>query len=171
MDKTFNKILKEFVELGSSSLSYEPELKARFHHLGKLVAARVATELGLPKGSYDIRSNPAGMAVSGEITLHGERIYIQFSQSSLNSDLDILYRSCDGRKDYTGGSNNFLTYSELANFDEAIEALARPMTTIYEVATLSDQPQECPECGKRMVLRRNSLQSCPSCGRWYKVIA
>lgn len=122
MDNTFQKILKEFVDLGSSSLAYQAAPKDRFHRLGLLVAASVAVGLGLPEGSYDIRSNKAGIAVSGEVTLHGENIYIQFGQSACGSGMDILYRSCKGRKDYTGGRNNYLTYKALAEFDQAVKS-------------------------------------------------
>ena len=122
MDKTFQKILKEFVDLGHTCLSYASEPKARFHRLGKLVAARVAVELGLPEGSYDIRSNKGGIAVCGEVTLHAENLYIQFSQSACGSGMDILYRFCKDRKDYTGGRNNYLTYETLAKFDKAVQS-------------------------------------------------
>ena len=45
---------------------------------------------------------PAGTAVSGEITLHGDHLYVQVSQSALGSHSGILFRTCKGRKDYVG---------------------------------------------------------------------
>jgi hypothetical protein len=63
--------------------------------------------LGFPTGSYDLRSNPAGIAVSGEITLHAEQLYVQVSQPCMGCDTGILFRRCSGRKDYVGGHNNF----------------------------------------------------------------
>ena len=48
-----------------------------------------------------------GTAVSGEITLHGDHLYVQVSQSALGSHSGILFRTCKGRKDYVGGPNNF----------------------------------------------------------------
>jgi hypothetical protein len=47
------------------------------------------------------------IAVSGEITLHHDRVYIQVCQPATGHDSGILIRSCKGRKDYTGGRNHF----------------------------------------------------------------
>ena len=88
-------------------------LKARFHQLGRKILRKLATDLNLPKGSFDIRSNMAGPAVSGEITLHSDHIYVQISCDSLTIIPDVLYRSCQGRTDYCGGSNNFCRVSDL----------------------------------------------------------
>jgi hypothetical protein len=57
--------------------------------------------------SFDLRSNQGGVAVSGEVTLHADRLYVQASQPTTGSDTGILFRSCDGRRDYVGGVNNF----------------------------------------------------------------
>ena len=54
-----------------------------------------------------------GVAVSGEITLHHERVYIQVSQPSTGHDSGILIRRCKGRKDYTGERNHFASLSLL----------------------------------------------------------
>jgi len=95
--------------------------KGEFRRLGRRILTAIAHGLGLPDGSYDVRWNPAGPAVSGEVTLHGERIYIQFSDSSLG----ILYRSCQGRTDYRGGPNQWLAYHALTDFDYAVGQLLR----------------------------------------------
>jgi hypothetical protein len=91
--------------------------KMKFHRLGKQVLKAIAEEMGLQSGSYDIRSNLGGVAVSGEITLHGESIYIQFSLGG--SDLEVLYRSCNGRKDYTGGANHWMRWDDLCDLPQA----------------------------------------------------
>lgn len=87
--------------------------KLKFHRTAKARLKEVAKHLGLPAGSFDIRTNMAGPAVCGETTLHGERIYVQVSQSCMGRGSDILYRTCDGRKDYTGGRNNFMALAML----------------------------------------------------------
>jgi hypothetical protein len=68
---------------------------------------QLAAALGLSPDTYDLRSNLAGTAVAGEITLHADRIYVQVSQSFTGYDSSILFRTCDGREDYVGGANNF----------------------------------------------------------------
>lgn len=89
------------------SVAYDAEAKRLFHSRARSQLRRVATALGLEPGSYDLRSSQAGIAVSGEITLHGDHLYVQVSQSALGSHSGILFRTCKGRKDYVGGPNNF----------------------------------------------------------------
>src|SRR3546814_14054234 len=63
--------------------------------------------LDFAPASFDLRSNQGGIAVSGEITLHHEHVYVQVCQPATGADSGILIRSCKGRRDYTGGPNNF----------------------------------------------------------------
>jgi hypothetical protein len=111
------KKLGRFVVLACSALEYNQPAKDEFHALGRLVAKAVAKELGLPKGSYDIRSNMGGIAVSGEVTLHAEKIYIQFGKTVLGHK--FMFRSCNGRKDYHGGVNHWLPWTALLNLETA----------------------------------------------------
>ena len=59
----------------SKSCFYNEQHKRRFHTIARSRLKNLAAELGLKPGSYDLRSNRAGIAVSGEITLHHDRIY------------------------------------------------------------------------------------------------
>src|SRR5260370_25631240 len=45
------------------------------------------------------------IAVSGEITLHHDDVYIQVCQPASGAASGILIRTCQGRRDYTGGRN------------------------------------------------------------------
>ena len=90
------------------SCSYDEQHKKRFHTTARSRLKKLTAELGLPSDSYDLRSNKAGIAVSGEITLHHDRAYIQVGQFGLSSGHGILIRTCKGRKDYTGGPNHFV---------------------------------------------------------------
>ena len=91
----------------SRNVAYNNREKEGFHSTGRARLRKLAGELGFAKGSYDLRSNKGGIAVSGEVTLHHDRVYVQISQSVMGSDKGILIRTCQGRKDYTGGPNNF----------------------------------------------------------------
>ena len=104
----------------STDLSYNEEGKAQFHRLGKKVLKEVAAKMGLTPGSFDIRSNMGGIAVSGEVTLHGEHIYIQLSQGSFYKM--FMYRHCNGRQDYSGGRNRWMNFLELIDMDKAVIA-------------------------------------------------
>lgn len=89
--------------------------KDALHRAGKKFLRELASEIGLAKGEFDIRSNTGGIAVSGEITLHGESVYIQIGESCMHRGSTIMYRTCEGRKDYCGGQNHFARMSDLAN--------------------------------------------------------
>jgi len=88
-------------------VAYDDAAKRAFHSKARRQLKLLAEALGLPSGSYDLRSNQGGIAVSGEITLHADRLYVQASQSAMGHDTGILFRTCRGRKDYYGGPNNF----------------------------------------------------------------
>lgn len=93
--------------------AYDAAHKKTFHATARARLRRLAVELALPAGSYDLRSNQGGIAVSGEITLHHEGVYIQVSQSAMGSGMGVLIRTCRGRRDYTGGINNFAALTML----------------------------------------------------------
>lgn len=111
------------------SCSYDEQQKRRFHTTAHSRLKKLATELGLAPGSFDIRSNKAGMAVSGEVTLHHDRAYIQVGQFRLSSGHGILIRTCNGRKDYSGGPNHFVALPMLDDIP-ALAAAVRAITGI-----------------------------------------
>ena len=88
--------------------------KDTLHSAGKSFLRTLADDLGLTKGSYDVRSSLGGVAVAGEVTLHGESIYVQLSDTfSGHAGVRILYRSCNGRKDCCGHRNHYITMARL----------------------------------------------------------
>jgi len=91
--------------------SYNAENKERWRKLSRKLLKRVVEILGLPKGSYDLRYNAAGIACSGDATLHHDRVYVQFNADAICNW--ILVRTCEGRKDYTGGWNRSYTFESL----------------------------------------------------------
>jgi len=88
-------------------VSYDPEAKRLFHRHAQRQLKALAAALGLWDHQYDLRCHEAGPAVSGESILHTDWLYVQVSQSSMGPDAGILFRSCEGRRDYIGGVNNF----------------------------------------------------------------
>jgi len=89
------------------SASYDPDRKRLFHSRARRQLRQLATALGLAPGAYDLRSNQGGIAVSGEETLHADRLYVQARQPATGHDNGILFLTCEGRKDYVGGRNHF----------------------------------------------------------------
>lgn len=101
--------LKAWTRVGG----YDYFSKMAFHREAKRALKALAEALGLLKGSFEVRSNLAGPACSGEVTLHGDTLYVQVQASCLGVGHEILYRAVTGRKDYVGGQNQFAPASAL----------------------------------------------------------
>ena len=100
------------------------ERKAAFHRAARRGLQDLADGLGLARGTYEIRSNKGGPAVSGEVTLHGENVYVQASQPFASRN-GLLVRTCDGRRDFTGGHNNLLPLRNLDDTSALVAAVRR----------------------------------------------
>ncbi len=97
--------------------AYNEPQKHLFHREARQRLKALARELCLPPGTYAIRSNKGGIAVSGEAILHADRLYVQVLQPATGWDSGILIRTCKGRTDYTGGPNNHLALTWLDNIE------------------------------------------------------
>ncbi len=109
--------------------AYAPAAKRRFHNTARARLRQLAVALRFAPGSFDLRSNLAGIAVSGEITLHHDAVYVQVSQSCMGVGMGVLVRTCRSRRDYTGGQNNWLP---LAALDD-IPALASRVRIVMRI--------------------------------------
>jgi hypothetical protein len=93
----------------------------------KSVLREAVKEMGLKSGEYDLRFNRGGSAVHGDATLHTDNLYIQLST---DTQLGVLVRSCQGRKDYSGGPNQWIGWekflSQRTPSDMAKRVLAMP---------------------------------------------
>jgi hypothetical protein len=116
------------------SCSYDDAQKRRFHATARSRIKQLAAELHLPPGTFEIRSNKGGIAVSGEVTLHHDRAYIQVGQFGLSSAHGILIRTCEGRRDYTGGANHFAALTLLDDIP-ALAAMVHAITGVGRTAS------------------------------------
>jgi hypothetical protein len=89
--------------------------KEEFLSLCRSYAKMIVKELGLTPEQYEIRTNRAGVAVSGDVHLHTDSLYVAFEQTCLGNDWGYMYRSCKGKKDYTGGYNRWMKWENLIN--------------------------------------------------------
>lgn len=87
-------------------VAYHQDRKSVFHRAAKQRLKALADHCSWAKATYDVRSIMGGIAVSGEVILHHDQVYICVSQE-LGRECGILFRSCNGRSDYAGGRNNF----------------------------------------------------------------
>lgn len=75
---------------------------------GTKTLRQLAKDLGLAKGTYDVRFCEGGHAVTGECILHSDSLYV-----CLTPRLDDagFARSVTSRKDYVGGMNHSIPVS------------------------------------------------------------
>ena len=106
-------------------VAYDAGAKRLFHRRARRQLIELARKLNLDPTDYDLRSNEGGIAVSGEVTLHADRLYVQVSQPATRADTGILFRSCEGRRDYTGGRNNFASLDLLHRPGELARLIRR----------------------------------------------
>ena len=99
---------------------YNDKAKTRVARVYKRQLRKVANAMGLTPDQYDLRFNPGGPAVWGEVTLHTDRVYIQ---ASAGCDLGVLVRTCNGRRDYTGGRNHWVSELALRNAEGFVRAV------------------------------------------------
>ena len=112
----------------------EPRLKVLAHLMASDVLRHLAEELlHLKTSEYAIRCNPAGVAVSGEVTLHtdpltpeGFSVYIQIGKSfGGGAAATVLWRTCNDRKDYSGHVNRWGTVTDLLGNEDTLHQFAR----------------------------------------------
>lgn len=98
--------------------SYNEGVKELYRKRGQKWIRQLAKALCLEKKDYDVRWEAGGIAVSGDITLHHEKFYIQINE------FGVYWRACRGRKDYTGGPNRwFYGFGGHQNFDWLCEEI------------------------------------------------
>jgi hypothetical protein len=153
--------------------------KADWLQAGARIARELAKALGLQPGSFDVRTNPAGQAVSGDVHLHGEWAYVSLSQTCLGPDFGFMWRLCRGRKDYAGHANQWAKWDELLKLpllaakmrasrrDGArglISAITRNASmTGNEPMKKRTKKETCPKCGQAFDPRKDQVVECPRC--------
>jgi len=99
----------------SSFVGYDEDAKSEFEKAAKAFMRELKKALGV---DADLRYNAGGVAVSGEVTLHGDNIYCQISAFD-EGTLGLLVRGCRGRKDYSGTQNRWVRLEMMEREAEA----------------------------------------------------
>jgi len=86
--------------------------KETFHKEGAKVLRQLAKELGCTE--FKVRSNKGGDGIIGEVVLHTPKLYIQLGPEYPQA---VMYRTCKGMKDYTGGVNNWCDIDALEDLE------------------------------------------------------
>lgn len=113
--------------LAYRGVRYDEAAKRVFHAEARSAMRRFAEALELDEGSYDIRSNKGGPAVSGEITLHGEEVWVRLSLGVFGPDNEVAFRQVRGRDDHCGDRNRWASINELLTPDRFATRLRREL--------------------------------------------
>ena len=103
------------VTLAYRGVAYDVEAKKAFHSESRKALVRLADALGYERRDFDIRSSQGGVAVSGEIILHSDELYVTVSCGGFSQNGEIMYRRCSSRRDYTGERNHYAGIRDLTN--------------------------------------------------------
>lgn len=103
--------------LARRGVGYDAEAKAAFHSEGRKAMKRLAASLDLARGDHEVRVCAGGIAVSGEIILHSDNIYIQLSLGCMGPGREVMFRRVSGRRDYTGGPNHWASLAEFLDHE------------------------------------------------------
>lgn len=117
------------------------QAKKTLHAEGQAFLRQLAKDLDLGKGEFVIRSNAGGIAVSGEVTLHANNLYVQLGESLTGKGVTALFRHCDSRQDYTGGQNHFMALGSM--LDGGYDRFVSSCRTVME-------PEERPAARRSM---------------------
>ncbi len=120
------------------SYCYDDQKKKAAHAKLRTQLRKVARALGVHIGPAMLRTNPGGIAVWGETTLHTDDLYIQADPSRE----EVLVRTCRGRADYTGGRNRYVSLAWLYKDPAEFAQLARQITRAERTAeTFGNMPE------------------------------
>lgn len=104
----------------------QPTFKVAFHEEWETRFRKVARDLGLKRQQYTVRSNKAGPAILGEVTLHSDSLYVQVGGSLSGQERKLMYRSCTSQSDYCGDTNHYMTTDTFEfDYDTALNTLKK----------------------------------------------
>jgi hypothetical protein len=108
-------------------VAHDAVAKRAFHTAAQRQLRRVAHALGLARSQYNLRLTT--VSISGEVTLHSDRLYVQVSQPAGRANAGILFRTCRGRKDFAEGEYHYASL-DLLNKPEQLARLIRQVCNL-----------------------------------------
>ena len=112
--------------LAARGVDHDADAKRTFHTEARRALRRLAEARQLASGTYEIRVCAGGLAVSGEVILHADELYVQVSIGGFGRG-EILLRRCRGRSDYVGERNHWARMAELVDPATLAARIAREL--------------------------------------------
>lgn len=119
--------LAAFVEY--NQFSYHSFNKDAFFQEARKLARRIAADLGMTAGTFEVRMNRAGIGSSGEVVLHADHLYVQLdAEIDLGRGRTFMFRGCRSMRDFTGLTNRWALWRDLAHrYDAVMEEMRSAM--------------------------------------------
>jgi len=76
---------------------------------------RIASDLHLSDADVTLRLHKDSAKVAGSISLHSDSLCVLVANAKHRPGISIVYRSCRGRDDHSGGSDNFVSLAQIAS--------------------------------------------------------
>jgi hypothetical protein len=112
--------------LAARGVDHDADAKRTFHTEAHRALRRLAEALQLASGTYEIGVCAGGPAVSGEVILHGDELYVQVSIGGFGRG-EVLFRRRRGRSDYVGERNHWARMAELIDHATLAARIAREL--------------------------------------------
>ena len=112
--------------LAVRGVGHDEAAKRLFHAEARKALRTLADALQLASADYELRVCAGGPAVSGEVILHSDRVYVQVALSGFGPG-EALFRRVNGRRDYCGGRNHWAGVRELLETNRFAERLAHEL--------------------------------------------
>lgn len=131
---THTEIARLAVFAATAQFSYHGANKEIFLRETQRLARHLANELELAEGSFDVRVNRAGIACSGDVTLHSQHLYVSLgAETDFGQGRVFMFRGCRSRRDYVGLGNQWARWVELAtDFPRVLAAMQSAMRVAAE---------------------------------------
>lgn len=112
--------------LAARGVDHDAGAKRTFHTEARRALRRLADAFQVAGDTYEIRVCAGGSAVSGEVILHADELYVQVSIGGFGRG-EILFRRCRGRSDYVGERNHWAGIAELIDPTTLAARIAREL--------------------------------------------
>lgn len=115
------------IALAHKGVAYDERAKRLFHSDGRKALRALADALDLAEGSYGITSQRGGVAISGDVTLRADHIYVQLSLGCMGAGREVMFRTVADRRDFVGGRNHWASVHDLVRPERLAARIRRDL--------------------------------------------
>jgi len=119
-----NRSLKEFIFTAKcGELNNDETAKDRWHRLARRVIRVLAEHIGLDRSEYDMWTNKGEEVGPGVTVMHTQTFCVKFEISSFSRDIGFMFKRCNGRKDFVGGTTHYMKWEKLLSLRDVADRL------------------------------------------------